>query len=275
MRKTLKSILPNIILYFILYFKESYKLKKIKTKKFLFQNLSHKINLQNIFLNKEIETKYNMQLKILSYLKIPDLSGGVNEGDRRAIYYLCEYYKPKKFLEIGTHIGSSTSYIACNMNNYYDQNVKFYTVDINDVNDEIKKPWLKFKSTHSPKKMIGSLNLNFKVNFIHDDSINFLKKTEQKFDFIFLDGNHSAEYVYQEISLSLKILRKNGLILLHDYFMNGKEIWENKIPILGPYLAIERIKKENNKIEAMSFRNLPWKTKFNSNHSSLALIYKY
>ena len=58
MRKTLKSILPNIILYFLLYFKESYKLKKIKTKKFLFQNLSNKINLQNIFLNKEIETKY-------------------------------------------------------------------------------------------------------------------------------------------------------------------------------------------------------------------------
>ena len=38
--------------------------------------------------------------------------GGVNEGDRRAIYYLIRHFKPNTVLEVGTHIGASTVHIA-------------------------------------------------------------------------------------------------------------------------------------------------------------------
>ena len=160
------------------------------------------------------------------------------------------------------------------MNDYYDENSKFFTVDINDVNNQTDKPWLKFGSKHSPKEMLSLLNLKILVNFVNSESISFFKTTKEKFDFIFLDGNRSADYVYQDISLSLDILRPNGVILLHDYFLDGKSIWDKKLPILGPYLAVKRIINEKNNIKVVPFKRLPWNTKLNTKNTSLAILIK-
>ena len=39
---------------------------------------------------------------------------------------------------------------------------------------------------------------------------------DKKYDIIFIDGMHSAEYLYRDIINSLKHLNENGLILCHD-----------------------------------------------------------
>jgi predicted O-methyltransferase YrrM len=44
----------------------------------------------------------------------------------------------------------------------------------------------------------------------------FFSKNNEKFDCIFIDGLHEYEQVCRDISNSLKILNKNGIILLHD-----------------------------------------------------------
>jgi hypothetical protein len=54
-----------------------------------------------------------------------------------------------------------------------------------------------------------------KCNFIMT-SDEFFLKNETKYDLIFIDGLHSYEQVYKDVTSSLKFLTKNGIIILHD-----------------------------------------------------------
>ena len=68
--------------------------------------------LSQIFLNEKIQIEWKNDAFKISTLGIPDMAGGVNSGDRRALYFLVRMLKPASILEIGTHIGSSTIAIA-------------------------------------------------------------------------------------------------------------------------------------------------------------------
>lgn len=61
---------------------------------------------------------------------------------------------------------------------------------------------------------------------------------------IFLDGDHSAEVVYQEIPLALRRLEPPGLIMLHDYFPDQRPLWPGREPVVGPNLGVGRIVSE-------------------------------
>ena len=47
-------------------------------------------------------------------------------------------------------------------------------------------------------------------------SDDFFKQNTEKFDVIFIDGLHQYDQVKKDINNSLKVLNKNGVILLHD-----------------------------------------------------------
>jgi predicted O-methyltransferase YrrM len=233
--------------------------------------------LQQLFISKPIDSIWRETTKDVNVFNIPDGSGGVNPGDRRAIFYLVSQMKPSSVLEIGTHIGASTIHISSAL--YYEQIKKGITaslqsVDIIDVNSEITKPWLKYGSQFSPLQMINKLNHGSFVTFTADESLHFAANSDRKFDFIFLDGSHAASVVYQEIPIVLKILNPNGVILLHDYFPAVKDLWADGNVIPGPYLAIERLKKEGANLDILPLGKLPWSTKHGSNVTSLALLCK-
>lgn len=279
-KKTIKKLIPNLLLQFLVKIlnwvrlRKFYALKKPQIKK---NNLAsiNEINLDNILKNEEILDTWKSWQDKLSSFNFIDFKGGVNPGDQRAIFYLIRYFKPKAVLEIGTHIGASTVNIASAMNyNQIDLLTKkiFKTIDIRDVNSIKKKPWLNYGMTKSPVEMIKELNVSH-VDFVEDISINYLKKTPNTFDFIFLDGDHTPSTVYQEIPLALDKLNKGGVILLHDYFPNGKPLWSNNYVVEGPYLATERLINEI-EIDILPLGNLPWKTKMESNKTSLALCLK-
>jgi hypothetical protein len=80
--------------------------------------------------------------------------------------------------------------------------------------------------------------------------------------------------VYQEIALALKLLNKNGILLLHDYFPNNMPLWSNGYSIPGPYLAVSRIISEETNLEILPLGELPWETKLNSRITSLAILTK-
>jgi hypothetical protein len=44
----------------------------------------------------------------------------------------------------------------------------------------------------------------------------FFKINKTKFDIVFIDGLHHADFVYRDIVNSLKILNKNGCLVIHD-----------------------------------------------------------
>ena len=113
-KKILKNIIPNFILQKIKKRKEINGLIGLKKNICDTNNLfsSKEVNLENIFKNEEIISSWNTCQKSLNDLNIPDFTGGVNIGDRKAIFFLIRNFKPKSVLEIGTHIGASTVNIA-------------------------------------------------------------------------------------------------------------------------------------------------------------------
>ena len=253
---------------------EAYLLWKAGKKIFTEKNLIKDLNLDEIFNSENIQEKYNKDKILLDNLQIPDMSGGVNPGDRKAIYFLIKFFKPKKILEFGTHLGSSSSSIALAMKDNYKEDQFFLTVDIKDVNNPLEKHWIKYKSKNSALENIKILGLENYVKFFVCDSITFLKNQTQKFDFIFLDGSHRARDVYNEIHLSLNLFNKNGIILLHDYFPEGKKIWQDKDALLGPYMGVKKVIQINKNIDICPLGKLPWKTKLGTNFTTLALLKK-
>lgn len=231
--------------------------------------------LQNIFNSQDIEDDWRSLANEREKFQLPELTGGVNPGDQKAIFFLVKYFGATKVLEIGTHIGCSTVNIALAINFNPNKNEKkMITLDILDVNDEQKKPWLKYNSKYSPVELIKLAQCDSFTHFYVQNSIDYLKNCNVKFDLIFLDGSHKSNIVFAEIPLALKLLNPNGVILLHDYYPDALPLWENGQVIYGPYYAINKISKKT-KIRILPLGRLPWKTKYESNYTSLAILTKY
>ena len=240
--------------------------------------LQSKVNLDQIFKDpKNLEQWDEVKSKI-DGLEFPDMKGEINAGDRKAIYLLISALKPPSVLEIGTHIGASTVHIAEAMNHHMEKmqsnHCKFVSVDVRDVNDPISKPWLDYEAKYSPKEMINRIGCERFVEFLTSPSLDYLSGCHQKVDFIFLDGDHAARMVYQEIPSALKLLNEDGLILLHDYFPDNQPLWSNGEVDPGPFIATERLKAEGVNITVLPLGELPWPTKLGSHTTSLALLLK-
>ena len=233
------------------------------------------VSLPRIFQSQDAESKWELSKQNIENFDIPDSTGGVNPGDRKALFYLLTYFQPTKVLEVGTHIGASTVHIATAIKHYRKQNKlspKLTTLDIRDVNSTFEKPWLKYGTQHAPLEMIEKIDCEGFVKFKTAKSLKFLEQSIQKFDFIFLDGDHSAYTIYQEVPLALKVLNRDGVILLHDYFPENKPLWDNDHKISGPYKAVERLINEGANLKVLPLGELPWRTKKESNITSLALL---
>lgn len=235
----------------------------------------NELSLRQIFKSDATERAWRESRNEIGKLRIPDGTGGVNPGDRRAIFYLVHGIKPRSVLEIGTHIGASTVHIAAALHHgrvKEGKEAKLTTVDFIDVNCPRNKPWLRNGAQHSPREMIEQLGFSSFVNFVAQKSLDFAADCDEKFDFIFLDGNHAAETVYREISVALNMLKPNGVILLHDYFPDLKPLWSNGAVVTGPFLGTERMRKEGADAFVLPLGRLPWPTKLNSSFTSLALL---
>jgi len=65
------------------------------------------------------------------------------------------------------------------------------------------------------------MKANSKCEFINSTSSDFFKqqiKLGRKFDFIFIDGDHSKEAVEADFLGAFEVLNDNGIILLHDTY---------------------------------------------------------
>ncbi len=202
-------------------------------------------------------------------------TGGVNPGDRRALWYLITTLRPASILEIGTHVGASTVHIASALREMTKRDPSYQprliTVDIEDVNSEAGA-WKGYGLPSSPRDMIQAIGCDDLVSFVTQQSVNFLENSPERFDFIFLDGDHAATAVYQEIPRALKLLKKDGVILLHDFFPNNRPLWSNGSLIAGPFTAVSRLRSEGAPIKVLPLGALPWPTKLGSNITSLALV---
>jgi predicted O-methyltransferase YrrM len=200
-------------------------------------------------------------------------TGSVNPGDRRALFYLVRAFRPAKVLEIGTHLGASTLHISAALADHArDRIPRLVTVDMQDVNDGPLSFWRQAGLAKSPKQMVEALNETVEITFVTNDSRHFFANNNERFDFIFLDGDHAAETVYEEIVRSLEVINKSGLIVLHDYFPDGRPLWPDGSALCGPFTAAEKVRATGVAIKVIPLGALPWPTKLDSHVTSLAVI---
>jgi predicted O-methyltransferase YrrM len=179
-------------------------------------------------------------------------------------------------LEVGTHVGASTVHIAAALAALQDENPAqrhhLTTVDIVDVNDRSAKPWLELGSKYSPAELVEQLGYSNFVTFKTQNSLDYLAQCDERFDFVFLDGFHTATHVLHEIPAALAKLAQGGYVLLHDYYPNQRPLWSNGHVERGPFLATEKLRASGAHIEVLPLGSLPWPTKVDSNVTSLALL---
>lgn len=207
-------------------------------------------------------------------LGITARAGGVNPGDRRALYYLVRALAPRTVLEVGTHVGASTVHITAALRD----NARagggagsLTTVDISDVNDPATQPWLRYGSTLAPRAMVERLG-GVAVTFRVEPALAHLAAPGPAYDLIFLDGDHNAVPVYHELAAALRRLAPGGVILLHDFFPGARPIWAGAKVIPGPWLAAERLRRELGGFAVLPLGELPWPTRDGTCITNLALV---
>jgi predicted O-methyltransferase YrrM len=197
-----------------------------------------------------------------SELPVSDLVGAANPGDRKARGCLAAHLGARRILEIGTHIGASTAALA--------SVAEVVSVDVIDVNAS-DGPWRALGAGESPEAMLQRLGWRARVRFVKQPSLEFMRTTSERFDLVFLDGDHSAVTVYRELAAASRLVNPGGFILLHDYFPGGKPLIRGSEPIPGPFRGVERACRENPTLTVRPLGILPWPTKLGSSATTLAL----
>lgn len=276
MKQYLKSILPNGIKRSLTVQYQQRRLGEISTIDCRTRPLptTEQLSLDVLFHSSQRDTEWRDHLAAMT--STPEVEGGVNPGDRRAIYHMVRALAPRSMLEVGTHIGASTRHIAAALKHCRvadpATDYKCVTVDIEDVNHPLSGPWRRYGAKRAPREVIESMKCGDFVEFVTEDSLDFLHTRRDNYDFIFLDGDHAAATVYQEVPAALDRLNENGVLLLHDYFPKLRPLWSDGALIPGPYLATERLRSEGAQFKVTPLGELPWPTKLGSCVTSLAVI---
>ncbi len=139
------------------------------------------------------------------------------ERDAIILYSIAKTLTPKFVLEIGTFYGHTTYGLAVNS-----PKSTIYTIDI------CKEMGIGVPSYQAierlPKNEVGKRfkNSNLKIVQIFGDSRNSsIYKEPPDFDFVYIDGNHSAGSIISDTENVFNKTTKNALIFWHDYKDDG------------------------------------------------------
>jgi len=232
-----------------------------------------KLDLAAIWRDPEIVTAWSAAERRVAPLGL-SAQGGMNPGDRRALYYLVRYFRPERVLEVGILAGASTVHLAVGLADAWPNSAtsRLLTVDIADVNDPEGSAWRRLGLAQSPRQAMERLGLGGMVEFRVARSLDLLAQPGEPFDLVLLDGDHRLETVMAEIPASLGRLRPGGLLLLHDYFPQLRPLWPRGRVIDGPARAVRRLQRAGWPIKVRPLGELPWPTKEGSRRTSLALL---
>ena len=151
------------------------------------------------------------------------------------------FNKNLKILEIGTHDGTFANFLS--QLSFIE---KIYTIDLHETD-------LRFINTYDRKnieqrnKFIKFRNDNLKsskIKFIETDSNKILEVfKKEKFDLIWVDGDHFNPQVTNDINNSLKLLQPNGYILCDDVIIKDENNF--KLSNSDSFKTISELKKKN------------------------------
>jgi hypothetical protein len=137
-----------------------------------------------------------------------------------------------KFLQIGVFTGDASMWLCENI--LTDKTSWLYDVDTWAGSDEVEHEPLNFdKVFEFYEERIGALKSTVRLRMTSDDY--FAGKNEVRFDFIYIDGDHTSHQVAKDADNAWKLLKSGGILAFDDYLW-GKDLQ----PELTPKPAIDR-----------------------------------
>ena len=158
---------------------------------------------------------------------------------------------PITMIEVGCFEGRSTVWFANYLN--YHPDSRMFCVDTWLGGEEIERTKLHF-DMHQVRKNFFSNVASLKekdkiIKYIMQSEralSNFFSTHYRGVDFVYLDGSHTQRDTLVDLTLSLSLLRKGGLIIVDDYENN----MATNNPLLRPKDAVDFIVKSfDNEIE--------------------------
>jgi len=152
-------------------------------------------------------------------IPLPKRDGNnMQKDDLEIISGIINENKFEDILEIGTYNGYSAIFLINNCKTIKN----FVTVDY--IPKDRKRTTLK-GSGFSPEEIenfsnkLSELKKKYNIKKLEirtEGSNNFFKDNKKTFDVIIIDGDHSYEQSKRDLENALKVIRKRGVIIMHD-----------------------------------------------------------
>lgn len=166
--------------------------------------------------------------------------GNISLAELTAIIKIIRQHNSKNILEIGTYDGRTTLNLAANS----PEDAMVYTLDLpkKRTNSVPPSPFrgdksfvnkavtgLRFQGTDCEKKIVQ----------LFGDSATFdFSPYENKMDFVFIDGAHTYNYIFNDSAKAAKMLKDGrGVILWHDYSW----VWPDVARALNKLYATDKL----------------------------------
>jgi len=154
------------------------------------------------------------------------------------LYQLVKVLQPARVLEIGMAHGISSAYIAAARRLYAGESPQQAHV--------IVDPFQTSDWQGAGRALLKRLGLDAGVEIIEDLSVHAvpaLEKRGDRFDFVFIDGNHCLDYTLADVLVCDRVLRTGGFLAMDDSRGFGVKF---AVPYLDKYrLNLSRIRFDN------------------------------
>ena len=127
------------------------------------------------------------------------------------ILHLIRRYRPKAFLEIGTHRGHTTKILAEKF-----PEMQIVTVDPGNQIQEADRARNQVAEYPSQSE-IGECARTYPNVRILKQRIEEIDWSSMRFDMVFVDGDHRYSAVLRDTAIAFGVLRNPGIIVWHDY----------------------------------------------------------
>lgn len=165
---------------------------------------------------------------------------------RRFLFETARDFSARRVLEVGTYLGVSTLALALGAS----PDGRVLTVDLRDVLAKDgywateRDPEGRLLLGASPAVLWNHAGVTDRITFMHSPAPECLRWIAPGFDMAFVDAWKHEEVVLETLRECLRLVRRGGIILVHDVYPNGVQFLPGITSDPGPWRAVERLRKE-------------------------------
>lgn len=153
--------------------------------------------------------------RVHGVMEADDIRPGFSDvGTHNLLSTLTLNLRPRRVLEIGTHIGTATVVIASALRtNGYG---KLYTIEPQDLQRERAAGYAEAAGLTDRIEFLAGLS--------HQPETKALLQELAPFEIIFIDGSHEYDHIRHDLDFCYALLRDNGFLVLHDVGQSSAEV---------------------------------------------------